>query len=117
MDESRDGLYQQRAQIVLKLLDTYIDKPQTSVSFDLTTSELPILVNKKLQEPIANFLRSTLQCKVTYGKDRFGQLNGYLMVCLDNDRLNQTGLFQGALVLQKLKIQLPNGLTVEDDRM
>lgn len=107
MDEAREGLYHQRAQILLKLLDTYIDKPQLTSAFDPATTELPVLVNKKIQEPIADFLRSTLQCKVTYGKDRFGQLNGYLMVCLDNDRLNQTGLFQGALALQKLKIHLP----------
>ena len=69
--------------------------------------ELPVLVDKKVQEPIVDFLRSTLQCKVSYGKDRFGQLNGYLMVSLDNTRLNQTGLYQGALALQKLKIDRP----------
>lgn len=117
MDVFQDDVFQQRAQILLKLLDPYIEKRQISPATNFSSTELPVLVNKKLQEPIANFLRSTLQCKVTYGKDRFGQLNGYLMVCLDNERLNQTGLFQGALALQKLKIQLPNGLTVEDDRM
>lgn len=113
MHESAEDLYQQRAQILLKLLDIYIEKPQINLSIDMTRTELPLLVKKKLQEPIADFLRSTLQCKVTYGKDRFGQLNGYLMVCLDNERLNQTGLFQGALALQKLKIRLPQ----QDDRM
>lgn len=112
MDVLQDEVYQQRAQILLKLLDNYIDKRQIATNMDATSSELPVLVNKKLQEPIANFLRSTLQCKVSYGKDRFGQLNGYLMVSLDNERLNQTGLFQGALALQKLNINNP----IYDDR-
>ena len=112
MDVLQDEVYQQRAQILLKLLDNYIDKRQIATNMDATSSELSVLVNKKLQEPIANFLRSTLQCKVSYGKDRFGQLNGYLMVSLDNERLNQTGLFQGALALQKLNINNP----IHDDR-
>ena len=108
MDTFQDDLYQQRAQVLLKLLDTYLDKREVSLSADLPTlRELPVLVDKKVQEPIADFLRRTLQCKVSYGKDRFGQLNGYLMVSLDNERLNQTGLYQGALALQKLKIDRP----------
>lgn len=105
MESLQDALYQHRAQILLKLLDNYIDKRDISHYADLPLlRELPVLVDKEVQEPIMNFLRSTLQCKVSYGKDRFGQLNGYLMVCLDNERLNQTGLYQGALALQKLKL-------------
>ena len=110
----QNEVYQRRAQIVLKLLDTYIDKQPLPSVLELTHSELPVLVNKKLQETIADFLRSSLQCKVTYGKDRFGQLNGYLMVSLDNERLNQTGLFQGALALQKLNIRNPIQMTDEE---
>lgn len=105
MEPVQEDLYQQRAQILLKLLDTYIDKRDISLAADVPMlRELPVLVDKKIQEPIINFLRSTLQCKVSYGKDRFGQLNGYLMVCLENERLNQTGFYQGALALQKLRL-------------
>jgi hypothetical protein len=102
MDTFQEDLYQKRAQIVLKLLDAYLVKQQTMTIEDLPTlRELPVLIDAKAQEPIADFLRRTLQCKVTYGKDRFGQLNGYLLVSLDNARLNQTGFYQAALALQK----------------
>ena len=105
MDVFQEDVYHKRAQILLKLLDTYLDKRDVLLSADLPAlRELPVLVDKKVQEPIIDFLRRTLQCKVNYGKDRFGQLNGYLMVSLDNERLNQTGLYQGALALQKLKL-------------
>lgn len=111
MDLSED-LYQQRAQIVLKLLDAHLDKQHLTVSQDLPISrELPFLVDKKVQEPIADFLRRTLQCKVSYGKDRYGQLNGYLVVSLDNTRLNQTGLYQASLALQKLKLDESRSLS------
>lgn len=105
MNGFQEDLYQERAQIVLKLLDQYLAKQEIPNHADLNLlRELPILVDKKVQEPLMHFLRSTLQCKVSYGKDRFGQLNGYLMICLENERLNQTGLYQGALALQKLKL-------------
>lgn len=108
MELFQEDLYQQRAQILLKLLDTYLDKRDVLLSADLhALGELPVLVDKTVQEPIVDFLRRTLQCKVNYGKDRFGQLNGYLMVSLDNERLNQTGFYKGALVLQKLKLTKP----------
>jgi hypothetical protein len=107
MENYSEDLYQQRAQILLKLLDNYLDKCNMPLVMDpLNVRELPLKIDKKVQEPIINFLRSTLQCKVSYGKDRFGQLNGYLLVSLDNDRLNQTGLYQGALALQKLNVAL-----------
>lgn len=105
MDVFQDEVYQKRAQILLKLLDAYLDKQQTVTAKDLPTMrELPVLLDKKVQEPIADFLRRTLQCKVTYGKDRFGQLNGYLLVSLDSTRLNQTGFYQAALALQKQQL-------------
>ena len=96
-------IYAQRARIILKLLENYIDKselPRFVPSLGL--SELPILVEKKAQEPIMKFLQHTLHCKVSYGKDRFGQRNGYIIICLDNSRLNPTGLYRGQIALQKL---------------
>lgn len=105
MDMLQEELYQKRAQILLKLLDAYLDKQQPVALENLPISrELPVCIDKKVQEPIADFLRRTLQCKVTCGKDRYGQLNGYLMISLDSTRLNQTGYYQAALALQKQQL-------------
>ncbi|MCR9192306.1 MAG: hypothetical protein NXI01_06550 [Gammaproteobacteria bacterium] len=102
--EASTDLFHQRAQLVLKLLDDYLDiqQPLLASAPDLAdTKTLPVLVQKSFQEPIANFLRSHLDCNVTYGKDHYGQANGYLMVSLDNNRLNQTGFYRAVIALQQ----------------
>ncbi len=117
MDSIQEDVYQKRAQVLLKLLDAYLHKQNFTPDVESSKlREIPVLVHKKVQEPIVDFLRRTLQCKVSYGKDRFGQLNGYLIVSLDNERLNQTGFYQAALALQKLNLETvtPNGQEMDD---
>lgn len=104
--DSFTPLYHQRAMFLFKLLDEYLDQSNTALplmSEVSGASVLPVMLRKDVQKPIADFLRTTLHCRVTFGKDRYGQPNGYLMISLDNDRLNQTGFYNASLALQKFK--------------
>ncbi|PJD93314.1 MAG: hypothetical protein CK424_02695 [Legionella sp.] len=106
--DSFNSLYYQRAVFLVKLLDAYLDKRNAAAQprcCDLSeVNMLPLLLRKEFQKPMADFLRTSLQCKVTFGKDRYGQPNGYLMISLDNEHLNQTKFYSASLALQKFRV-------------
>lgn len=98
-------LYQERVQQLFKLLEPYLDKKyhtKCSLAEIGHSALVAISIREGCHDMIAQFLKQFFHCDVTYGKDRFGKLNGYLLISLSSDRFNSTSWYTAALALHRL---------------